>query len=96
VFDGLEGGAFLIEHSGAESPEFPNATTIISGDDSTETYSMFQVDSRSVSHIYQMNLRDGVWKLWREAPGFSKRFTSTFSGDGRTIHGRWEKSSDGS
>jgi hypothetical protein len=96
VFDWLEGGAFLIEHSGAESPEFPSATTIIGGDDMIETYCMFQVDSRSVSRIYQMSLRDGVWKLWRDAPGFWQRFTGTFSSDGRTIHGRWEKSSDGS
>ena len=96
MFDWLEGGAFLIEHSGAESPEFPSATTIISGDDSTETYCMLQVDSRSISRIYQMSLRDGVWKLWRDAPGFAQRFTGTFSGDGRTIRGRWEKSSDGS
>jgi len=38
---------------------------------------------------------DGVWKLWRDAPGFSQRFTGTFSDDGRTIKGRWEKSGDG-
>jgi hypothetical protein len=57
---------------------------------------MFQADSRQISRIYQMSLSDGVWKLWREAPGFSQRFTGTFSGDGRTISGRWEKSTDGS
>jgi hypothetical protein len=96
VFDWLEGNTLLIEHSGAESPEFPTATTIISGDDSTEAYCMLQVDSRSISRIYQMSLRDGVWKLWREAPGFWQRFTGTFSNDGKTIQGRWEKSSDGS
>jgi hypothetical protein len=95
VFEWLEGGAFLIEHSGAESPEFPTATTIISGDDATATYCMLHVDSRSVSRIYQMSLSDGVWQLWRYAPGFSQRFTGTFSSDGKTIRGHWEKSSDG-
>jgi hypothetical protein len=96
VFEWLEGGAFLIEHSDAEQAEFPSAITIISGDDSTETYCMLQVDSRGISRIYQMSLSDGVWKLWRDAAGFSQRFMGTFSSDGRTISGRWEKSTDGS
>ena len=95
VFEWLEGGAFLVEHSDAEQAEFPNGTTIIGGDDSTETYCMLYFDSRVVSRIYQMSLRDGVWTLWRDAPGFLQRFTGTFIGDGRTIRGRWEKSGDG-
>ena len=49
LFEWLEGGAFLIEHSGAEQADFPSATTIISGDDSLETYCMLQVDSRGIS-----------------------------------------------
>jgi hypothetical protein len=96
VFAWLEDGAFLIEHAGSESPDFPSGITIISGDDTLETYCMLQGDSRSMSRIYQMSLRDGVWKLWREAPGFWQRFTGTFSEDGKTIRGRWESSSDGS
>ncbi len=66
------------------------------GDDATGTYCLLQFDSRVVSRIYEMRLRDGVWTLWRDAPGFLQRFTGTFSGDGRTIRGRWEKSGDGS
>jgi hypothetical protein len=95
VFAWQEGGAFLVEHTGAEQPEFPSSTAIFGCDDTTETYCMVQVDSRSVSRIYQMRLREGVWKLWRNAPGFSQRFEGTFSDDGRTITGRWEKSTDG-
>jgi hypothetical protein len=90
-----EGGAFLVEHAGAEQPEFPSSTAIIGCDDTTETYCMIQVDSRGISRIYQMSLRDGVWKLWRDAPDFSQRFMGTFSNDGTTISGRWEKSADG-
>ena len=95
VFEWLEGGAFLMQHSDAEQAEFPNGTTIIGGDDSTDTYCMLYFDSRVVSRIYQMSLRDGVWTLWRAAPGFLQRFTGTFIGDARTIRGRWEKSGDG-
>jgi len=37
-----------------------------------------------------MSLNDGVWKLWREAPGFWQRYTGMFSDDGRTIKGALE------
>jgi hypothetical protein len=42
-----------------------------------------------------MSLNDGVWKLWREAPGFRQCYTGVFSGDGRTIKGAWECSGEG-
>ena len=95
TFAWLEGGTFLVEHADAEQAEFPSSTAIFGCDDTTETYCMFQVDSRGISRIYQMSLRHGVWKLWRDAPGFSQRFEGTFSDDGKTISGRWEKSGDG-
>jgi hypothetical protein len=95
VFAWQEGGAFLVEHAGAEQPEFPSSTAIFGCDDTTESYCMVQVDSRGIWRIYQMSLRDGIWKLWRDAPGFSQRFASMFSDDGKTISGRWEKSTDG-
>lgn len=64
VFDWLEGGRFLVEHADAEQAGFPAGTAIICGDDTAETY----------SRICQMSLSEGVWKLWRDAPGFSRRF----------------------
>jgi len=39
---------------------------------------------------------EGVWKLWRNSPGFSQRFEGHFSADRNTITARWEKSFDGS
>jgi hypothetical protein len=95
VFGWQEGGAFLVEHADAEQAEFPSSTAIFGCDDTIETYCMVQVDSRGISRIYQMSLRDDIWKLWRDAPGFSQRFEGRFSDDGRTITGRWEKSTDG-
>jgi hypothetical protein len=36
-------------------------------------------------------------EAWRDSPDpFPQRFTGTFSDDGRTITGRWEKAEDGS
>ncbi len=43
-----------------------------------------------------MSFSDGMWKMWRNAPGFSQRYESAVSQDGKTITARWEKSSDGS
>jgi hypothetical protein len=68
---------------------------IIGRDESTETYCILYYDSRGVSRVYQMSLSDGVWKMWREVPDFSQRFTGTFGDNGQTITGRWESSSDG-
>jgi hypothetical protein len=81
---------------GADHAGVPNATMIIGRDDSAETYFVLYFDSRDVSRVYQMSLVDGVWKMWREAPGFWQRFTGRFSDDGNTIMASWEKSGDGS
>jgi hypothetical protein len=95
TFEWLEGGAFLVQHSEVDDAAVPNATMIIGRDESTETYCIVYYDSRGVSRVYQMSLFDGVWKMWREAPGFSQRFSGAFGDNGQTITGRWERSSDG-
>src|SRR5437870_4127807 len=58
----LEGGAFLVEHAGAEQPEFPGSTIMIGADAMTERYSMRFYDARGSARIYQMRLQDGTWK----------------------------------
>jgi hypothetical protein len=96
IFSWVEGGAFLMQRSEAEQAEFPTATILIGRDESSEVYSLLYFDSRDVSRVYQMSLSaDGVWKMWREAPGFFQRFTGKISTDGNTITARWERSSDG-
>jgi hypothetical protein len=106
AFDWLEEGAFLVQRAYAEVAEDAPAewvansplplATITGLDDSSERFSVLYADSRGVFRVYQMTLSDGVWRMWREAPGFFQRFTGTFSADGRTITGGWEGSRDGS
>lgn len=96
TFDWLEGGGFLTQHSEVSDIRFPRGVAILGPDDSAETYGMLYFDSRGVSRIYQMSLQGNVWKVWRDFPGFSQRFTGTFSEDRNIITARWEKSSDGS
>jgi hypothetical protein len=95
TFEWLEGGAFLLQHSEVSHTDFPRGVMTIGRDEKDENYCMLYFDSRGVSRICQMSLSGGVWKLWRDAPGFSQRFTGTFSTDGKTISGQWEKSGDG-
>ena len=95
-FTWLEGGAFMVEHSEADSPEFPRVIVIIGPDDAAGTYCTLHYDSRGVSRVYQMSLSSSTLKMWRDFPGFSQRFIGTISDDGRSIKASWEKSGDGS
>jgi hypothetical protein len=105
TFEWFEDGAFLVQRSEAgDLSKAPtewvenaphSAVSIIGLDDTSEQFTMLYADSRNVFRVYQMSLSDGVWKLWRDAPGFSQRFTGTFSDDGDVIEGTWERSDDG-
>lgn len=95
TFAWTEGESFLVQRSRVDHDDFPDGVSIIGGDDTTGRYGMCYSDSRGVYRLYEMSLDGGVWMLWREAPGFSQRFTGMFSSDGRTIAGAWERSGDG-
>ena len=96
TFEWLDGRFFLIQRTRVEDPNAPSGIMIIGLGQKPETFEQHYYDSRGVARVYQMSLVDGVWKLWREAPGFWQRYTGRFSEDGRTITGAWEKSEDGS
>jgi hypothetical protein len=94
-FAWIEGGAFLVMHSQIDEPEIPSGIAIFGTDDTSGECSMLYFDERGVSRRYEVSLADNVWKWWRNAPGFSQRFTAQISPDGRTITGRGELSKDG-
>jgi hypothetical protein len=95
-FEWVEDGAFLVMRMGDKSMGPPEAVWLIGRDEAMPNYQVLYFDSRKVSRIYAMSFSNGVWKMWRDAPGFSQRFQGTFSDDGKTIKGHWEKSFDGS
>jgi hypothetical protein len=94
-FEWLEGGAFLIMHSEIDEPGIPSGIAIFGSDDTTGEISMLYFDERGVSRRYEVAMDGNVWRWWRNAPGFSQRFTGTLSEDGRTIVGKGELSRDG-
>ncbi len=95
-FEWLMEGALLVWHFDWEQPGPPSALSVIGHDDTLETCSMLYADERGGARIYQMTLEGGVWKMWRDPPGFSQRMTGTFSEDGNTITVRGELSRDAS
>ena len=91
---------FLLQRTEIPIPEAPDSLAIVSADLKTGAYTQHYYDSRGVARLYAMSLADGVWTLTRESPDFtrldfSQRFTGTFSPDGNTVSGIWEKRSGG-
>ena len=104
----LEGQRFLILRSRNDHSDFPDAISIIgftdmdrvgaganeSATDRGSLLSMHYFDSRGVFRVYEVNVDVEAWRIWRDAPGFSQRFTGRFADNGDTIVGRWQLSRD--
>ena len=91
-FEWLEGERFLLQRSRTDHPEFPDSL-IVYGAESDEL-SMHYFDSRGVHRVYGVSFEDGTWRMWRNEPGFSQRFTGTLGDEGDTIDGLWKLSRD--
>jgi hypothetical protein len=96
LIEWVQDGAFLAMRMGDKSPGPPQALWLIGRDDSTPNFTVLYYDARSVSRVYEMSFSEGVWKMWREAPGFWQRYEGTVSKGGKTMTAHWEKSADGS
>jgi hypothetical protein len=95
IFEWLDGEFFLLQRFTVANPAAPSGIAIIGATHEADTFTQHYYDSRGVARIYQTSLNDGVWRVWREVPGFYQRYTGTFSSDGATITGAWEGSTDG-
>ena len=94
-FSWLEGGAFLVMHSEVDEPEIPSGIAVFGSDDTSAALFMLYFDERGVSRRYEVSVRDGVVRWWRNAPGFSQRNAVTIAADGRTMASHGELSRDG-
>jgi hypothetical protein len=91
-FEWLEGKRFLLQRSQTDHPDFPDSLIVFG--DFEDGLAMHYYDSRGVHRVYGVSFSDGVWKMWRNASGFSQRFTGTFSDDANAIEGVWRLSRD--
>ena len=95
-FEWLENGAFLVMRSEIDEPGIPSGLAIFGSDESAQEYYMLYFDERGVSRVVHVTMQENVWKMWRNAPGFSQRFTGTLLDGGKAILGVWELSEDDS
>lgn len=102
TFEWLDGGQFLIWRSHYDHPAIPDSIAIIGCDDRDGADApgggecvVNYFDSRGVCRRSAIEAEPGVWRTWRDVPGFSQRFTGRFSEDGRTIFGVAELCEDG-
>jgi hypothetical protein len=91
-FTWIENGAFVIMYQG--SKKTPQATWLIGRDESKDHYKVLYFDARCVSRIYEMSFEKGKWKMWRNARGFSQRFSGIINKKSNVIEAEWEKSKD--
>jgi hypothetical protein len=101
VFEWALGGHYLTQRTEVDHPEAPDSLAVIGVDSARDGYTQHYFDSRGVTRLYAMSLRERVWTLLRVTPDFSpldfsQRYVGTFAADWSSIDGRWETSHGGS
>ena len=81
TFEWLDGGHYLVQRSHVDHALFPDAICVIGAPETGDGLVMEWFDSRGVRRTYGTSLEDGVWRLWREAPGFDQRFSAALGRD---------------
>ncbi len=102
TFEWLNGEQFLIWRMHYDHPAIPDSIAIIGCDDRDGPEAtggagcmVNYFDSRGVSRRSAIEAGPGIWRTWRDSPGFSQRFTGRISDDGQTIRGLAELCEDG-
>jgi hypothetical protein len=105
----LEGERFLVHRARNDHPDFPDSISIIgvtahdrtapgahevAEDAGPAPLSVHYYDSRGVFREMDAAIDDTAWRMSRMAPGFSQRFTGTFTEDGDAIVGIWQMCND--
>ncbi|MGP8000484.1 MAG: hypothetical protein ACLPKI_24650 [Streptosporangiaceae bacterium] len=87
--------AHLVQRTVTDVPGAPDSTSIIGCDAANGSFIQLYSDERGVCRIYSMHIDGREWTLQRDGDPFPQRFVAEFSGDGRTVSGRWEKAEHG-
>ena len=85
TFEWLEGKRFLVYRSYFQPATAPSAIAVIGGGETPGVWPMHYFDERGVMRVYQVSMDDGVWRMWRDHPGFSQRLSGVFEDNGRTL-----------
>ena len=81
TFEWLEGGHFLLQRSHVDHELFPDGISVIGAPEDGDGLVAEYFDSRGVRRTYRTSLDGGVWRTWRDRPGFDQRFSATIGPD---------------
>ena len=102
TFEWMAGKVVMLWRADYDLPDIPDSISMLTcanaGDgsaDADEPCTMHYVDQRGVTRVFRFNAEPGVFRFWRDWPGFSQRFTYTLSPDGNTLAGIVELNQDG-
>ena len=77
TFEWLEGGRFIVQRSRTSHDSFPDGISVIGPPEDGDGLVMEYFDSRGVRRTYRVSFDDGVWRTWRDQPGFEQRSSAT-------------------
>lgn len=95
IFEWVEGGAFLIQRSEIDEPQFPDGIEIFGSDDVAKKFFMLHFDERGVSRKFEVSVDGNQIRWWREEPSFSQRYTLTIEESGNKLLSEGEMSQNG-
>jgi hypothetical protein len=100
TFEWILEGQFLLQRTEFSVPGPPEGVMIVGPDPEEANFTQHYFDSRGVARLDAMTFDRGIWTLHRDAPDFTslpfaQRFIGTFSDDGGSIDGHWERALDG-
>jgi hypothetical protein len=81
TFEWLEGDRFVVQRSHADHELMPDGLSVIGPPEAGDGLVMEYFDSRGVRRTYRTSIEDGVWRIWRDEPGFEQRFSATLAPD---------------
>lgn len=65
--------------SHADHELFPDGISVIGPPEAGEGLVMEYFDSRGIRRTYNVSVDGGVWRMWRDAPGFDQRFSAAIA-----------------
>jgi hypothetical protein len=97
AFEWLEGRRFVVLRSHADHELVPDAISVMGAPEDGDGLVQEYFDSRGVRRTYGTSIEDGVWRTWRDHPGFEQRFAATLADDAfegdfdlAEVHGEWK------
>ncbi|WP_459545344.1 hypothetical protein [Nocardia sp. X0981] len=84
--------AFLLVRYTAPDPSTSRIWVVGADEAAPGRLVILQHDQNGGHRIYHGSFEGPLWRVWRDAPGASQRFTGSLDETGNTLHATWERS----